>query len=187
MNGLPVRSFVCMPLPDAVIEKVEQQIAFVRRNSPQMKWVAGRLYHITLKFCGEQPVPVLNVFRQKVGNLLSRNTTGSIALRLGVPGAFPNLYRAHTFFWGLEGEIDKLKRLAFFIESAASECGIPQKRRGFHPHVTLARTNRPERIEIGLLKKKTAPDWVQKTVVLMKSQLRASGPEYSVMEEWNLL
>lgn len=187
MSGAVVRSFVCIPLPEAVKRTVEKQTAVTCREYPGLKWVGKELYHITLKFCGEHPVSVLEKFRKKAEYFISVNRPGTIRLRLGVPGAFPGLDRARTFFVGVEGETGKLEQLASLVESAASAAGMEKESRPFHPHVTLARTRRPERLELPSFTMDKPVEWDAKTILWLKSELRPWEAEYSTLQEWPLL
>jgi len=187
MNGAVVRSFVCVPLPEAVKRIVGNHAAAIRREQSGLKWVEKDLYHITLKFCGEHPLPVLDVFRNNAEAAINGHRPGPVLLRLGRPGAFPGMKWARTFFIGVEGETDKLAGIAELIESAAEAAGMGKENRPFHPHVTLARTRRPEEIVLPFFQEKRPGEWSAESILWMKSELRPSGPEYSILQEWSLL
>lgn len=187
MSGAVVRSFVCIPLPEAVKRTVENHAAAISREYPGLKWVGKEQYHITLKFCGEHPASVLEKFSMSVESFISGNRPGTIRLRLGVPGTFPGLDQARTFYIGVEGETGKLERLASLIESAACAAGMEKENRPFHPHVTLARARRPERLKIPSFTAESHVEWAAETILWLKSELRPSGPEYSTLQEWRLL
>ncbi|MBP9027948.1 MAG: RNA 2',3'-cyclic phosphodiesterase [Aminivibrio sp.] len=187
MSGGLVRSFVCIPLPEAVKRIVGDRAAAIRREHSGLKWVEKELYHITLRFCGEHPLSVLEEFRKNAETALSGNRPGPVFLRLGQPGAFPGMKRARTFFIGIEGETEKLARIAELIESAAAAAGMGKENRSFHPHVTLARARQSEEIVPPSFQVERSGEWSAKNILWMKSELRPSGPEYFLLQEWSLL
>ncbi|MBL3539686.1 RNA 2',3'-cyclic phosphodiesterase [Aminivibrio sp.] len=186
MSAPVVRSFVCIPLPEPVKSTLENMAAVISPNYPGLKWVGREQYHITLKFCGEHPVSVLEKFKKNAESAISGNRPGTIRLRLGLPGAFPGRDRARIFFVGIEDKGGNIERLAALIEKAAAEAGMEKENRPFHPHVTLARTRRPERLEFPDFTDEKHVEWDAETILWMKSELRPNGPEYSQLQEWRL-
>ena len=186
VNESLVRAFICLPLPEELKKSIGAWIAVAKAENSGLKWVGDHQYHITLKFCGDLAPERLKTVTEKVGQKLEAAPPGKIRLVPAPPGAFPNPGRARVLFLGVGGETEKLNQLAALIESAAVEAGLPKEARPFHPHITLARTRRPEPVKILPFEGDKAPAWTAETVLLMRSELRPQGPIYTELKQWPL-
>lgn len=95
--------------------------------------------HLTLRFLGSIGDDQIEAVTCAVNRAAQENT--AFSLRLNGVGAFPNLNRSKVLWVGLEGDIDKLKRLKSCIDLYLSEVDFPLDNSVFIPHVTLARVN----------------------------------------------
>ncbi len=186
LKGKLTRTFFCLPLPGQLREKIASLLPGLQKENLGFRWVRPEQYHITLKFCGDITVDEINTLMESTSQKLRERSPGEICLKLQAIGAFPNTYRARVVFIEVMGDTERLGRLAALIETAAAAAGIPRETRPFRPHLTLARTRRPGPAKINFPDWTELEGWVNKKVVLMKSELHPSGPVYTKLQEWPL-
>ena len=78
---------------------------------------------------------------EAVTTAVSRTVSGHdpFSLRLGRAGAFPNVRGPRVLWIGLEGDVPLLTSLQGAIEDSLAGLGFERERRGFNPHLTVAR------------------------------------------------
>lgn len=183
-----VRAFIAIELPDEVrraLSRLQQDLK--TQTVAPVKWVEPRNMHLTLKFLGNIGVDTV----VDIVKALGEAAKGVSPLSLGVSGlgAFPDAGRARIIWVGLTGDISGLRRLQQNIDKALAVLNIPPEKRPFSPHLTLARlrdgATNADRREVGRLLEETDftenPDFTAGSVYLIKSQLKPSGPVYSVL------
>jgi 2'-5' RNA ligase len=145
----------------------------------RLRWAPPRRWHVTLGFFGDDDDPHRRI------RWLRRRLAGRSAptLRIAGSGTFPGV------FWvGIEpaGPSDQVC-LATLAQAAGAG------RRGYHPHLTLARWNPRQRAGRGeqgrgkpavqdLLAGYNGPWFTPGEVLLVRSDLGASGPTYQTIE-----
>jgi RNA 2',3'-cyclic 3'-phosphodiesterase len=144
-----------------------------------VRWVRPELIHLTLRFLGETAVaqlPAISAALDEVGR-----QTGPLALRLGPVDCFPNCKRPRVIWVGLEGDLRALATLQQRVETALVPLGWAAEKRPFQPHLTLGRVK-----DVGKLSRVSWTVEVERVEVavtavgLIESQLRPSGPVYTV-------
>lgn len=186
-----VRAFVAIELPDEAKRVLADAQATLRsslesdssRRSLKLTNPTG--IHLTLKFLGD-------VERSRVDSLagvIAEATAGfsPFSIRLGNPGVFPNPRSPRVLWVGLEGDTTSLLRLAESVERSLSRLGFPPERRGFSPHLTLARiadwATPDDRAAIGRaadgLRLPESVELSADRVVLYRSELTRAGAIYS--------
>lgn len=189
--GERTRSFLCIEPEPALRSTIRTWLDSLRTLAPKLKWVQGEAVHLTLKFLGEQPQERLTEVRALLPEALSAKGLRSFYLELSGVGAFPN-YRLPRVLWmDLVGETDELHELWLTVESLATRMGFAPETRPFRPHLTLARIKDPGDFSLTLAKTLTESDppmgrWRVSCVTLMKSELRAGGPQYSPLATFPL-
>jgi 2'-5' RNA ligase len=106
-------------------------------------------------------------------------------------GCFPNIHRPRVVWAGVNDSAQRLHALQRAVENAIAPLGYPTEIRDFTPHLTLGRLARDVRqtdqkrigevvqaANVGLLGK-----WEVKQVALIKSDLKPSGAEYTVLTQ----
>jgi len=104
-------------------------------------------------------------------------------------GCFPNIHRPRVVWAGVKDNTQRLHALQRAVENAIAPLGYPTEIRDFTPHLTLGRLARDVRqtdqkkigevvqaANVGSLGK-----WEVKQVALIKSDLKPSGAEYTVL------
>jgi len=134
-----MRLFVALAIPSAL----RTQLAGLAGGIPGAKWVAPENYHLTLRFIGE-----VEPWRaQEVDEALAAIRARPVELSLRGLGTFEKAGRIQALWVGVERS-EGLAHLQRKVETALQRIGLEPERRGFAPHVTLARTDKapPEKI-----------------------------------------
>lgn len=208
------RVFIAIPLSPAVRSTLA---ALPREDRRSWRWVGEEQFHITLKFLGEITETEVATAAEAVGEAVAatangdrdatgrRDSTatpnaapgrGGIALSARGIGAFPNVQRARVLWAGLAGEVDELRRVQAEIEARLARRGFPRDRRGFRPHITLARARggRPGTARLeeawpsvpdSLLehRDRSFGSWTVTSIQVVESVLEPTGPKYIVRHE----
>lgn len=186
-----MRMFVAAIPPEPVIEDLEEFVS-VRRDAGAFRWTPPEHWHLTLAFMGQVP-------DRSYDDLLARleraaRKRHSLAARVAGGGAFPNAARARVLYAGVElSEADtvEVRRLATGAKAAAAKAGAPVDGARFRPHLTLARTGRPQELTswVRLLDAYRGPDWRIDRISLVASYLGEGPrrrPRYEVREDFLL-
>ncbi len=150
-----------------------------------MKLVDLGILHLTLKFLGETPeerVP-------EISEVMKSATAGVMAQRfvLRGMGAFPTARRVRVVWIAVEPR-EALEGIAKGLEEGCARLGFPPEDRPFKPHVTLARAKVPrpstdvERV-IDTYREREFGSFRVDGILLKKSVLRPTGPEYQVVAQ----
>ncbi|MGH9514907.1 MAG: RNA 2',3'-cyclic phosphodiesterase [Terriglobales bacterium] len=130
-----MRIFVALDLDRPIRERIQKFLEEIRATAPDVRWISGASFHVTLKFVGEQPDAAVS---QIEASLKSVGAEPFPVTFCGT-GFFPTPRAARVFWVGIEAK-DALTRLAKSIEDSVARIGIPKDDRAFNPHLTLART-----------------------------------------------
>ncbi|MBI3808415.1 MAG: RNA 2',3'-cyclic phosphodiesterase [Nitrospirae bacterium] len=196
-----IRAFLAVELLKelrAGLAVVQQELK--HRIEPEMKrgtrisWVRPDSIHLTFKFLGdmdEQGIdPLRAALEQAIGNQMAVN----------VPferfGAFPRpqsprvLWVGPSENWEQGAEAKRLTEIHGAIEQACEGAGFLRETKPFSPHLTLARTKVGERhigvalAKSGVLDRPLSVGLLAvESVVLMKSELKATGSVYTKLWE----
>lgn len=157
-----------LPSAEALADLAER-ITALRSELPWLRWSSPEQWHITLGFFGDEDDP-----RRRTRWLLRRSSgLPAPAMALDGYGTFPGVLWVGARAVSTDDE-RTLNRVA-----RAAGAG----RRGFHPHLTVARwktgRDRPPGEPLGDY---TGPEFTTPEIVLICSELGAAGPKYSVVE-----
>jgi len=152
-----------------------------------VKWSKAEQLHLTLKFLGETDADRL----QKVMPVGLAVGEGRIPfeLSLGGLGAFPSATRPNVLWVGATKGADSLVSLALQLDELLVKYGYKKENREPTPHLTLARikTYSGEAQAAKALKTTQVGELGTTTIdrfTLMRSTLKPTGSEYSVVEEF---
>lgn len=129
-----MRLFVALDIDESIRERIRGFMNELKPLAPNVRWVSPESLHITLKFIGEQPESKLGEMKAALERVSAAGTLISFA---GC-GFFPNARSPRVFWIGIEAGTE-LARIAKQIEEALAPLGIEKEKRGFSPHLTLAR------------------------------------------------
>ncbi len=104
--------------------------------APEARWIRPESLHVTLKFIGEQPAERVDAIADRLRHI----EAPSLQLKVAGHGFFPTAEAPRVFWIGVV-ENQGLTELAMKCDAALAELGIPQERRPYSPHLTLARAS----------------------------------------------
>lgn len=180
-----IRAFIAVELPGEVAPFLARlQDDLKKREQAPVKWVDPESIHLTLKFLGNIDAGKVDAIAAAISE--AAKGIGPLPLRLGAPGAFPNVRAPRVICVGLEGNTEGLSALHRNIERALVPLGFPPEKRRFSPHLTLGRVRDQaapnERRLLGeavsSLKVETSPAFEARAVSLMRSTLTREGALY---------
>ena len=180
-----IRAFIAVELPGEVAPFLARlQDDLKKREQAPVKWVHPQSIHLTLKFLGNIDAGKVDAIAAAISE--AAKGIGPLQLRLGAPGAFPNVRAPRVICVGLEGNTEGLSALHRNIERTLVPLGFPPEKRRFSPHLTLGRvrdqTAPNERRLLGeavsSLKVETSPAFEAMAVSLMRSTLTREGALY---------
>ena len=135
-----MRLFLAVELGTSTLDALEQAIAPLRAEAPDIAWVRPEKRHLTLKFLGDVDEPRVDAVTELTERVARQHRPFSMQLA-GI-GAFPNFRRARVVWIGVEHDA-LLELLHHDIEVAAEAVGFEVEGRAFRPHITLSRVRLP--------------------------------------------
>jgi 2'-5' RNA ligase len=179
------RLFISLPVEAGVASKLLKE--FKRLDLPweKLKTVEAKDLHLTLKFLGDTALEKLPDIINALENIdLNIN---NLDLKISKAKIF-NPQRPQVIVLGLAENLE-LMALYQAIEDELFSAGIAHKEmKRFSPHITLARVKQAATIE----EFKTINDWqIEKEFSvnhfdLQESVLSSHGPEYNILQSFNL-
>jgi 2'-5' RNA ligase len=140
---------------------------------------------MTLKFLGDTEEGLVDdiegIMRQSIQDVTP------FEVKLKGTGAFPNLNYMKVVWIGLEGA-EPLISISKILDREISKLGFKKEKRGFRPHVTVARVKGPRNKEILAEVINDYKDvefgvMTVDSIRLKKSVLHREGPTYSTVRE----
>jgi 2'-5' RNA ligase len=153
-----------------------------------IKVVKPGLLHVTLKFLGQTEDAAVPEIEARIAKACSGIAPFSI--RLKGMGAFPSLSNIRVVWVGIENG-DPLEMIARALEASVAELGFREEKRGFKPHLTVARARSGKNMRNvqDILKASAASEFGEyliDRINLKKSVLSPQGPAYSIVHEHRL-
>jgi RNA 2',3'-cyclic 3'-phosphodiesterase len=166
----PPRLFVAIQLPPDVEAHLDERVDVARAALPELRWVPGGRWHITLEFLGECGAHEADRQRLRWEKRTARSSPFDMSI--AASGAFPHPWRARVLFAGVRTDEDRWRRLAAYDQV---------------PHVTLARTRQSQDLTgiVDSLSSYEGPTWRVDQIAMMVSHLRRAGergPRYEPVE-----
>lgn len=188
-----IRSFIAIELPSelkAILGSFQNEMASA--GGSFVKWVAPDSIHITLKFLGNIVAEKVEAIGSAIEQACAK--TGAFSLEMGELGGFPNLNQPRVLWVGLHGDIERVKSLQLNIDNNLVQLGFDKEKRGFTPHVTLARMRDKaspiDRRKFGELVTSKHVDFRYRidveSINLMRSRLLPDGAVYSTLAKLKL-
>ncbi|MBS2962521.1 RNA 2',3'-cyclic phosphodiesterase [Actinocrinis puniceicyclus] len=132
-----MRLFVAVIPPRPVVLELRAALMTLPHDNPRVRWCRPETWHVTLAFLGDVPQDALADLTERLGRAAARNTPMELALAGG------GHFNGRTLWTGVQGDRDRLGRLAESVNSVARRCHIKVDERPFRPHLTLARVRDP--------------------------------------------
>lgn len=180
-----VRCFAAFDVDDeAVLGRLAEVRRLLGETGADLKFVEPENVHVTLRFLGEvEPVVV-----ERIVKVLDGVSFVPFDVELRGVGVFPSLRRINVVWVGIVRGVEELKKIFGLLEEGVVGLGLKQDRRGFSPHVTIARVRSGRGLE-GLRRRVLELEGFEFGVVradtlkLFRSVLTPRGPVYSVLHE----
>ncbi|MCB8980245.1 MAG: RNA 2',3'-cyclic phosphodiesterase [Ardenticatenaceae bacterium] len=182
-----IRLFIAIELPEAVKNLLTETAVCLSKNVPDraVRWVNRAQMHLTLRFLGDTAVTQLPSLQDSLNEIAAQHSP--FQLRLNGLGAFPNRKRPRVVWAGLAGDVAVLQAMQAELEDRVVSLGWVREERPFSPHITLGRVKDASGAQaldwsVGLANLAVTVTAVQ----LVQSELRPSGPVYTVRHVANL-
>ena len=180
-----IRTFIAVDLAAGVKDRLTALQDQLGRSAAGVKWTRAENMHLTLLFLGEvEELDVVSICRMVQQRARNHAPFG---LEVAGLGAFPNARRPKILWAGItEGAAD-LRAIHKDLEDGLLDLGCYRREeREYTPHLTLGRLSHDDRAaDWGPILARQA-DWQGGAtpvdeVLVMASELRRGGPEYSVL------
>jgi 2'-5' RNA ligase len=184
-----IRSFLAIELPKPILRKIEEVQGDLRSTRADVRWVNPEKIHLTLKFFKNIEESRIEPIFKSIEEPIRSTLPFSLEVR-GV-GAFPHLRNPRVIWMGLVDGREVLVSFQKQIETQLEKIGFQPEDRPFHPHLTLGRmkSSRGKEELVGRMerhKEEEFGDFQVERVILFKSDLKPSGPIYTLLKEIKL-
>jgi 2'-5' RNA ligase len=170
----PLRLFAAVEIPEEIRGALAEAVKPVRERFPKARWVPIQNQHVTVKFLGSTYPRLVDWVTGSISTATGHHAP--FPTRVEGLGAFPNAHRARVLWAGLHDGDGRLERLAAALDEALAREFAPEKR-GFTPHLTVARFNPPVGLGPLELAFESEPFEIDR-IVLFRSHLRRPAPVY---------
>jgi 2'-5' RNA ligase len=181
--SMKFRAFVSVDIRPG--EPLISAVRDLQRSRADLKIVRTELMHLTLKFLGDTDEDLIDDLMARIAG--ASDGVEPFSIHLKGMGAFPSLSNIRVVWVGIEdGRF--LTQIAGKLDGSMSDMGFERDKKGFVPHLTLARTRSPKNIinVQEILRTNAATDFGEYKVdriLLKKSVLNPQGPVYSTVGE----
>ncbi|MGD9963239.1 MAG: RNA 2',3'-cyclic phosphodiesterase [Thermoplasmata archaeon] len=162
-------------------ERLKDILTGLRRSGADLKVVRPELMHVTVKFLGDTEEDMVDGIASRIDNAV--RDVQPFDVKLVGMGAFPSLSNIRVVWVGME-DSGILARTAKRLDDSLVELGFEPDRKGFKPHLTVARARSTSGMGAvqAILKEKATSDfgtYKVGSIRLKKSVLGPQGPAYS--------
>ena len=180
-----IRAFIAV---DVEGEKLKHELVeFQQRllsEGADAKLVVPENLHLTLRFLGEIEEDVI----QRIAEGMKALSLEPFEIQFKGVGAFPSITRMNVVWVAIEKGGRELKEIAETLEPCIIDNGIPPDRKGFSPHLTVARIRSGRNKQqvsdlLGELGERDFGSMETESIRLKKSVLTPDGPIYSTLFE----
>jgi RNA 2',3'-cyclic 3'-phosphodiesterase len=180
-----MRLFVAIEISADIRQRIAEFFVRVQPRLANARWVRSEGLHITLKFLGNVP----DERRTTIEGVLRQIRAPRFQLSLQNIGVFPNPRSPRVLWVGIESG-PELASLARKTDDAVAPLGFEREKRGFTPHVTLARFKEGTRTpNVGSALPESSPSFGTMTATefhLYESKLSPKGASYSKLASFAL-
>jgi len=183
LGSMAFRAFISADIQPG--EALVDVLGKLARSRADLKIVKSQLLHVTLKFLGDTDEGLVQGIDERIA--ASCKGIGPFRIKLQGMGAFPSLSNIRVIWVGMQ-DGDQLGEIARRLDIALKELGFERDKKGFVPHLTVARTRTPRNIANvhEILRDSATTDYGEYPVdriLLKKSVLSPQGPTYSIVSE----
>jgi len=184
-----IRSFLAIEIPRTIQKKIEAIQEDLKSSRADVRWMSPEKIHLTLKFFGNIDESTIDPIVKSIEGPL--RTTFPFSLKVQGVGAFPHLKNPRVIWMGLVDEKEILTSFQRQLERELEKIGFKREERAFRPHLTLGRVKSSKGREelTGRMERHREEgfgDFEVERIVFFKSDLKPSGPIYTVLREMRL-
>lgn len=182
-----MRLFFAIELPLWVRDKLYASTAALRPKFPRQKWIQKEALHITLRFLGECPEPLISDIITRLTPKLKTCPGLSIEAD-GKTGFFPNRRRPRVFHAAIRAD-DNLRHCAQTLNKNLETLGFEtDARHPFRPHITLMRFRHDTPKLNKALEQISLPafHFTTNQISLMQSILKPAGARYRCIHAFKI-
>jgi 2'-5' RNA ligase len=178
-----IRCFLALKIPaESALRRALKELSEMGRA---LKAVEPENLHVTLKFIAAAEPDLIPEIQAIAAAAAGRQHRSQLTLS-GL-GVFPNAQRPNVVWAGIEGPgAQTLSALAQDLEASLEAIGLTRENRPFAPHLTLARVKaKPPDALRALLARHAKTNFGTAPVdeiLLIRSELRPEGSQYTVLE-----
>jgi 2'-5' RNA ligase len=179
------RIFFALPAALKAVDKLAEFQEIMQQNSRGLKIVPVENYHITLKFLGQVDE---KVWKSIIADFSSVSlATKPVPYKLKGTGAFPGLKRPSVLWLGIDVDVKCISEIQAVIENLSHQYGFAPEKRGFTPHLTVARIKWKDPLQENIRDyfSRNAETFYAESefdrVVLFESALTTKGPVYTAL------
>ena len=176
-----IRTFIAIEIPEDKKAEIKRLQSELRNLRGSVRWVRPEGMHLTLKFLGDVEDSLIVKLAAEVADATGYCERFNIGIT--GTGAFPNFRRPRVFWIALREPTGELAQLAAKINHKLENLGFPAEKRKFSPHITLGRVKDPHGVQSlsEYLQSISfdAGEFEAKEIIIMKSQLKPTGAEYT--------
>lgn len=180
-----LRTFIAVGIDKAIRSRAVSLQQKLAETESQVRWVEPENMHVTLLFLGEVDARTVPAVCQVVAQTAQQHAPFEMSIEQA--GCFPNPRRPRTLWVGVGAGTQKLVALHDALEPPLLDLGCYRREeRQYTPHLTLGRVKGDANdadLAQALLRN---ANWrcgsvTVQEVLVMSSELGASGPEYTVL------
>lgn len=138
-----MRTFIAVDFDSRLKKQIARLQTELRLYAASGRWKHVDNFHLTLKFLGEIKPDAIPGIDDKLRDICIN--TGRFRLKISEMGVFPGRDMIRVLWLGIQGDLDKIQKLQFEIESSFEELGFARERRRYTPHVTIGQDIRFDR------------------------------------------
>jgi 2'-5' RNA ligase len=178
------RLFIALDLPETTISYITKLRDETCNSSENIKWEGEDKFHLTIKFLGDVGDYLLELTLDRLGMLPFHK----IEAEFSEFGFFKKFNELKILYAGIKENTELLK-LHSKIEEECGLLGFEKEKRKFKPHLTLLRIKGYEDLNklANFNKKEINHKFTISSFSLIKSELKPSGSEYSIIKSFNLI
>ena len=183
-----IRAFLAIDPPASIREEMARIQERLKKSVQGMiRWAGPASIHLTLKFFGDTGQEDVALISEVIEKEVT--TIEPLYLEIKTLGVFPDIRRPRVIWLGTVGDVARLAILQEKLDRGFEDLGFEKENRPFRAHWTLARIKSSEGLTgmartiesgAGLL----AGDFIARSLILFRSELRPQGAVYSKLAEY---
>lgn len=190
MDPNKARIFIAIELSESIRQRLERIQSELKKIDADVKWVNPKTIHLTLKFLGDVPQNDLDKVCAAIEEGLKNFS--KFKFQINNLGCFPPRGSPKIIWAGVDAGSDLLRQIAETLSARVSMFCEKNDDKEFSAHITLGRVRSNKNVIRLADLIKTAPLKFSETqsvdhITLFKSDLTPSGPNYSIIQTFELM